>query len=56
MWLMRLTLAALLAPHYGLPGVWFAMAVELTFRGCLFLWQLFRGKWMERGLRIAKTP
>ena len=50
------TLAALLAPHYGLPGVWFAMAVELTFRGCLFLWQLFRGKWMERGLRIAKTP
>ena len=56
MWLMRLTLAALLAPHYGLPGVWFAMAVELTFRGCLFLWQLFRGKWMERGLRIVKTP
>lgn len=56
MWLTRLTLAALLAPHYGLPGVWFAMAVELTFRGCLFLWQLFRGKWMERSLRIVKTP
>ena len=33
MWMVRLSLAALLAPHYGLRGVWFAMAVELTFRG-----------------------
>ncbi len=54
MWFVRLSLAALLAPRYGLPGVWFAMAVELTFRGCLFLWQIFRGKWMEKGFHIAK--
>lgn len=54
MWFVRLTLAALLAPRYGLPGVWFAMAVELTFRGSLFLWQLFRGKWMEKGFHVVK--
>lgn len=46
MWCVRLTLAALLAPHYGLKGVWIAMAVELTFRGLMFLIQLFRGRWM----------
>ena len=46
MWFVRLTLAAALAPTYGLRGVWFAMAVELTLRGVLFLIRLFRGKWM----------
>jgi putative MATE family efflux protein len=48
MWLVRLTLAACLAPTYGLKGVWFAMAVELTFRGTLFLIRLFRGRWMKK--------
>ena len=47
MWLVRLTLAALLATSYGLPGVWTAMAIELTFRGCMFLLRLFRGKWLK---------
>ena len=47
MWLVRLTLAAFLAKEYGLRGVWFAMAVELTFRGTLFLIRLFRGRWMR---------
>lgn len=42
MWVVRLTLAALLAPTYGLTGVWTAMAVELTFRGTIFLLRLFR--------------
>ena len=37
MWFVRVTLAALLAPEYGLRGVWMAMAVELTFRGLIFL-------------------
>lgn len=45
MWLVRLTLAASLAPTYGLRGVWIAMAAELTFRGTLFLVRLFSGKW-----------
>lgn len=42
MWCVRLSLAALLAPTYGLQGVWFAMAVELSVRGLLFLWRLKR--------------
>lgn len=47
MWCVRLTLAALLAPRYGLKGVWFAMVVELTFRGTIFLIRLFSGRWMD---------
>ena len=48
MWLVRLTLAASLAPTYGLKGVWTAMAIELTFRGIIFLWRLFGGKWYKK--------
>ena len=47
MWLVRLTLAAALAPRYGLKGVWIAMAIELTLRGTLFLVRLFSRKWMK---------
>ena len=47
MWLVRLTLAALLAKDYGLRGVWTAMAIELIFRGVIFLWRMFSGKWMK---------
>ena len=46
MWGIRLTLAAILAPSYGLRGVWTAMAIELTFRGIIFLVRLFRGGWI----------
>ncbi len=48
MWGVRLTLAAILAVSYGLPGVWIAMAIELTFRGGIFLLQLFYGNWMRK--------
>ena len=44
MWAVRLTLAATLAPKYGLKGVWTAMAIELTFRGSIFLVRLFTTK------------
>jgi len=47
MWLVRLTLAAYLAPIYGLRGVWMAMAIELTLRGSMFLVRLFSGKWLK---------
>lgn len=47
MWLVRLTLAALLARDYGLRGVWTAMAIELTFRGLIFLVRMIRGNWMK---------
>ena len=48
MWAVRLTLAASLAPKYGLKGVWMAMATELTFRGSIFLIRLFKGNWSEK--------
>ena len=47
MWCVRLSLAAVLAPRYGLKGVWVAMAIELTFRGTMFLIRLVRGRWMR---------
>ena len=52
MWAVRLTLAASLAPKYGLKGVWMAMATELTFRGSIFLVRLFKGNWSEK-LRVT---
>ena len=48
MWGVRLTLAMLLASVYGLSGVWTAMAIELTFRGLLFLVRLKRGRWLSK--------
>jgi putative MATE family efflux protein len=53
MWFVRLTLAATLASRYGLKGVWTAMAVELCFRGCIFLVRLFKGGWSEK-LKVKK--
>ena len=47
MWIVRLSLAAYLAPIYGLQGVWTAMAIELTLRGLIFLWRIHSGKWLK---------
>ncbi len=49
-WLVRLPLAALLAPTMGLAGVWTAMCIELMFRGAIFLWRLLSGAWLRKGL------
>lgn len=46
-WGVRLTLAALLAPSMGLVGVWIAMAVELCFRGAIFLLRLRTDRWLR---------
>lgn len=51
-WLVRITLAALLAPLFGLAGVWIAMAIELTFRGIIFLCRMKWGNW----LKAHRTP
>ena len=48
MWGVRLTLASWLAREHGLRGVWTAMAIELTFRGSIFLTRLFHGGWQKR--------
>lgn len=47
MWGIRLTLAYTLSRTMGLPGVWYAMATELSARGILFLIRLKREKWLE---------
>ena len=47
-WLVRIPVAAMLAPAMGLRGVWIAMALELSFRGCIFLWRLCSGKWYKK--------
>ncbi len=53
MWGVRLTLAAFLAPAYGLKGVWIAMAIELFVRGSVFLWRLACGNWMKLAPKTA---
>lgn len=50
-WLVRVPLAALLAPSMGLNGVWLAMCIELCFRGLIFLWRLLSGTWLKHGLK-----
>ena len=55
MWAVRLTLAATLAPKYGLKGVWTAMAVELVFRGSIFLTRLFTQKSRSRVINDSRT-
>lgn len=47
-WAVRIPLAAILAPTMGLRGVWIAMAIELSFRGAIFLWRMFSGKWLPK--------
>ncbi|HIU89585.1 MAG TPA: MATE family efflux transporter, partial [Candidatus Caccomonas pullistercoris] len=47
-WVVRLSLAAALAPTMGLRGVWLAMCLELCFRGIIFLVRLCRGKWIKK--------
>ena len=46
MWIVRILPAIFLVKVYGLVGFWIAMAVELTFRGIIFLVRIARGKWL----------
>lgn len=55
-WVVRIPVAAFLATRMGLPGVWLAMAVELTFRGIIFLIRLLRGRWLRHGLHTTPLP
>ena len=45
-WAVRIPLAAIMAPAMGLRGVWIAMAIELSFRGAIFLWRMWSKKWI----------
>lgn len=44
-WGVRVVLTVILAPTYGLHGVWIAMAVELLFRGIIFALKLSTKGW-----------
>ena len=53
-WLVRIPVAAILAPSVGLRGVWIAMCVELIFRGSIFLWRMVSGRWYRNAKK--STP
>lgn len=56
-WVVRLTLAILLAPSMGLRGVWIAMCVELCWRGAAFIFRLSRRSWSNISMAEARlTP
>lgn len=47
MWGVRIPLGLLLAPVYGLCGVWAVNCGELCLRGMLFLVRLLRDRWLD---------
>lgn len=47
LWFVRICLAFILTPKYGLEGYWIAMCIELNVRGLIFLYRLMKGKWMK---------
>ncbi len=48
MWIVRIGLALLLTPVYGLVGYWIAMCLELSFRGIIFLLYVRSGHWLKK--------
>ena len=48
MWLVRIVPAIFLTRTYGLVGFWICMAVELSFRGLIFLIRIARGRWLRK--------
>lgn len=52
-WLVRIPLAAILAPTMGLRGVWIAMCIELIFRGAIFIWRMASGAWLKPGRKLS---
>ena len=49
MWGLRIGLVWLVTHmlHWGVAGVWIAIAADCFVRSCLFLWRLLSGKWMD---------
>jgi len=47
MWIVRLGLSAIMVKTMGLYGVWMAMAIELCFRGAVYLLWLSSKRWMR---------
>ena len=53
-WAVRIVLALILTPKYGLMGYWIAMFIELNVRGALFIWRIRGDKWMKTKLTIQE--
>lgn len=51
MWAVRIGLAIFLIPAFGLEGYWYAMAIELSFKGIVFLVRIRRKNWMRSRLK-----
>ncbi len=49
-WAVRIVLAVVLTPHYGLMGYWIAMFIELNVRGLLFVGRILGKNWMNHNL------
>ena len=47
MWFVRIIPAIFITRIYGLPGFWMCMAVELCFRGAIFIIRLASGAWLK---------
>lgn len=50
MWLIRIGLALILIPRFGLMGYWIAMMVELNCRGLLFIFRVRGTRWMQNSV------
>ena len=50
MWLVRIGLAYILTPKYGLTGYWIAMCIELNVRGIIFALRVKGDSWMKKVL------
>ena len=55
MWVIRLGIALLLIPRFGLEGYWIAMATELCVKGLVFAVRIGRGRWMKTLLTVPGT-
>ncbi len=47
MWIVRLGLSAIMVKTMGLYGVWLAMAIELCFRGVIYLLYISSKRWLN---------
>ena len=54
-WAVRIPIALWLTQTMGLHGFWIAMAIELTFRGTIFLLRFRGNAWMKRVCVEGKT-
>ena len=50
MWVVRIGLALVLTPRFGLVGYWVAMCIELNVRGLLFAGRISGHKWLEKDI------